>query len=169
MSRLTLKSSEYIALLTTLMVSTAVRSGAQLLTAPPAPPPGSTANSLVIGGSVDIDRLTLNVNFFPGNGVGVTANSGTASLTNTTINLGSSGGVRGIVANGPGATVTLGAGSSVNASGGGGGNFGVQVNGGRIILTDGAFVNMPGGGGSSQVQVNGGGASERYLCDGLWQ
>jgi outer membrane autotransporter protein len=158
MSRLTLKSSDYIALLTTLMVSTAVRSGAQLLTAPPAPPPGSTANSLVIGGNVDIDRLTLNVNFFPGNGVGVTANSGTASLTNTTINLGSSGGVRGIVANGPGATVTLGAGSSVNASGGGGGNFGVQVNGGRIILTDGAFVNMPGGGGSSQVQVNGGGA-----------
>jgi hypothetical protein len=62
------------------------------------------------------------------------------------------------VANGPTATLTLGAGSSVNASGGGGGNFGVQVNGGKIILTESAFVNMPGGGGSSQVQVSGGGA-----------
>jgi outer membrane autotransporter protein len=158
MSRLTLKSSVCIVLQSACLVSTVVRSGAQLLTVPPAPPPGSTANSLVIAGNVDIDRLTLNVNFFPGNGVGVTANSGTARLTNTAINLGSSGGVRGIVANGPGATVTLGAGSSVNASGGGGGNFGVQVNGGTIILTDDAFVNMPGGGGSSQVQVNGGGA-----------
>ena len=158
MSRMKLKSSACLALQMTLMVLTAVRSDAQLLTAPPAPPPGSTGNSLVIAGNVDIDRLTLNVNFFPGNGIGVTANSGTARLTNTTINLGSSGGVKGIVANGPGATLTLGAGSSVNASGGGGGNFGVQVNGGKIILTDGAFVNMPGGGGSSQVQVDGGGA-----------
>jgi hypothetical protein len=92
-SRLTLKSSVCITLQLTFLVSTVVRSGAQLLTAPPAPPPGSTANSLVVGGDVDIDRLTLNVNFFPGNGVGVTANSGTARLTNTTINLGSSGGV----------------------------------------------------------------------------
>ena len=157
MSRMTLKSFAGFALQITLMVLTAVRSGAQLLTAPPAPPPGSTGSSLVIAGNVDIDHLTLNVNFFPGNGVGVTTNSGTARLTNATINLGSSGGVKGIVANGPGATLTLGAGSSVNASGGGGGNFGVQVNGGKIILTDGAFVNMPGGGGSSQVQVSGGG------------
>jgi hypothetical protein len=61
-----------------------------------------------------------------GRGIGVAATSGTASLTNTTVNLGSSGGVKGIVANGPGATLTLGAGSSVNASGGGGGNFGVH-------------------------------------------
>ena len=76
---------------------------------------------------------------------------------NTTVNLGTSGGVKGLVANGPAATLTLGAGSSVNASGGGGGNFGVQVNGGKIFLTDGAFVNMPGGGGSSQVQVSSGG------------
>jgi outer membrane autotransporter protein len=158
MSGPTLKSSVCVALQLLFLVSTIVRSAAQLLVAPPAPLPGATANSLVIDGDVDVDRLTLNVNFFPGNGVGVTANSGTAGLTKTTINLGSSGGVRGIVANGPGATVTLGAGSLVNASGGGGGNFGVQVNGGRVILTDGAFVNMPGGGGSSQVQVNGGGA-----------
>jgi hypothetical protein len=155
---MTFKSSAGLALQMALMVLIAVRSGAQLLTAPPAPPPGSTGNSLVIDGNVDIDHLTLNVNFFPGNGIGVTATSGTASLTNTTINLGSSGGVKGIVANGPGATLALGAGSSVNASRGGGGNFGAQVNGGKIILTDGAFVKMPGGGGSSQVQVSGGGA-----------
>ena len=120
MSRMTLKSSAFLAMQMTLMVLTAVRSGAQLLTAPPAPPPGSTANSLVIAGNVAIDHLTLNVNFFPGNGVGITINSGTATLTNTAINLGSSGGVNGIVANGPGVTLTLGAGSSVNASGGGG-------------------------------------------------
>lgn len=54
---------------------------------PPAPAPG-TYNSLVVNGNVDIDRVTLNVNFFPGNGTGVTVNSGTASLTNTTVNLG---------------------------------------------------------------------------------
>jgi outer membrane autotransporter protein len=157
MSRMTLKSSVFLVVQITFMLLAATRSGAQLLNAPPAPPSGSTANSLVISGNVAIDRLTLNVNFFPGNGVGVTINSGTATLTNTAINLGSSGGIKGLVANGPRATLTLGVGSSVNASGGGGGNFGVQVNGGKIILTDGAFVNMPGGGGSSQVQVNGGG------------
>jgi hypothetical protein len=80
----------------------APRSGAQTFTAPPAPPPGSTGNSLVINGNVAVDRLTVNVNFFPGNGVGVTVNSGTGNLTDTTVNLGSSGGVKGLVANGPG-------------------------------------------------------------------
>ena len=157
MSRITFRSSVCLALQMTLVALFAKQSSAQTFTAPPAPSPGSTGNSLVINGNVIIDRLTLNVNFFPGNGVGVTANSGTASLTNTTVNLGTSGGVKGLVANGPAATLTLGAGSSVNASGGGGGNFGVQVNGGKIFLTDGALVNMPGGGGSSQVQVSSGG------------
>ena len=141
----------------TLVALFAKQASAQSFTAPPAPSPGSTGNSLVINGNVTVDRLTLNVNFFPGNGVGVTVNSGTASLTNTTVNLGTSGGVKGLVANGPAATLTMGAGSSVNASGGGGGNFGVLVNGGKIFLTGGAFVNMPGGGGSSQVQVSSGG------------
>lgn len=157
MSRTT-KSPVDFALQMALMGLITVRSDAQLFTAPLAPSPESTGNSLVINGNVAIDHLTLNVNFFPGNGVGVTVNSGNASLTNTTVNLGSSGGVKGLVANGPAAMLTLGAGSSVNASGGGGGNFGVLVNGGKIFLTGGAFVNMPGGGGSSQVQVSSGGA-----------
>ena len=157
MSGMTFKSSAGLALQMILVALIAKQAGAQTFTAPPAPSPGSTGNSLVINGNVTIDRLTLNVNFFPGNGVGVTINSGTASLTNTTVNLGTSGGVKGLVANGPGATLTLGAGSSVNASGGGGGNIGVLVNGGKTFLTDGAFVNMPGGGGSSQVQVSSGG------------
>jgi len=123
MSRITFRSSVCLALQMTLVALFAKQSSAQTFTAPPAPSPGSTGNSLVINGNVTIDRLTLNVNFFPGNGVGVTVNSGTASLTNTTVNLGTSGGVKGLVANGPAATLTLGAGSSVNASGGGGGNF----------------------------------------------
>ena len=155
MSTLTFR---FIALHITLMVLIAARSGAQLFTAPPAPPQGSTGNSLVVNGDVDVNGATLNVNFFPGNGTGVTVNSGTATLTNTTVNLGTSGGVKGIVANGASATLILGAGSSVIAQPGGGGNIGALVmNGGTITLTDDAFVNMPGGGGSSQVQASSGG------------
>src|SRR5260370_30224102 len=129
MSRMTLKSFVGLALQMAFTSLITVRSDAQLFTAPPAPPPGSTGNSLVINGNVVIDRLTLNVNFFPGNGVGVTVNSGTASLTNTTVNLGTSGGVKGLVANGPGATLTRGAGSYVNAPGGGAGILGVRCDG----------------------------------------
>jgi hypothetical protein len=154
---MTFKSSAGLALQMALMVLIAVRSGAQLLTAPPAPPPGSTGNSLVIDGNVDIDHLTLNVNFFPGNGIGVTATSGTASLTNTTINLGSSGGVKGIVANGPGATLALGAGSSVNASRGGGGNgirAGDNNTAGTVNLNGIAVTVLGSGGNSSGVWAN---------------
>jgi hypothetical protein len=79
---MTLKWSACLRLQIALILLTAIRSEAQLLTAPPAPTPGSTANSLMIAGNVAIDRLTLNVNFFPGNGVGVTINAGSATLTN---------------------------------------------------------------------------------------
>ena len=155
MSRLALKLSTGLALWTAIMSLLTPPSvvQAQTFTAPPAPAPGSIGNSLVVNNDVTVNSLTLNVNFFPGNGVGVTVNNGTANLTNTAVDLGTSGGVKGLVANGPNSTLVFGAGSSVIAEGGGG-DFGVQVNGGTIIFQGGAFVNMPGGGGSSQVTVD---------------
>jgi outer membrane autotransporter protein len=153
MFRLALKLYMGFALRAAVISLPAIPLKAQLFTAPPAPASGSIGNSLVVTGNVTINNLTLNVNFYPGNGVGVTVNNGTATLTNTAIDLGTSGGVKGLVVNGPNSTLIFGAGSSVIAAGGGG-DFGVQVNGGTITLQDGAFVNMPGGGGSSQVTVD---------------
>lgn len=136
------------------------QAAAQTLVVPPnvTPAPGSTFTTVTInaGGNLTADGITIR----PGGGQGgvtdaVGGASGIGVFTNTTIDLGTGGGVRGIVASGTGAVITMGAGSSVISQGGGGGNFGVLVtNGATVNFIDGAFINMAGGGGSAEVQTS---------------
>ena len=133
----------------------------QILNAPPTTTAsGSAYNAVIItaGGGLTATGLTINPGNGQANGISATATSpafATGSFTSTTVNL-SGGGLTGVFANGTGASVMLGAGSSIVGLNGGG-NYGVRVNGGTVTLVDGALINISGGGGNFPIAAYGGG------------
>jgi hypothetical protein len=123
------------------------------LTAPPATTQtGGTFSTVVITATGNLTGDGLKVN--PGGGqtaVKATAtlpSTATGVLTNTQVNMGGNGGVTGLDANGTGATITLGTGSTISETDGGGDTGAVAENGGTVNLTS-TSIQMVGGGGNS--------------------
>ena len=133
---------------------------AQLMSPPTMTQNGGTFNTVVItaGGNLTGNNMTVN----PGGGqtgvkaTAITPATAIATLTNTTINLSNTGGVIGLDANGTGASITLGAGSTIPQTNGGGDVAALPENGGTINLSDMTMAISGGGGNDPVKEVNGG-------------
>jgi outer membrane autotransporter protein len=131
------------------------------LTAPPATTQtGGTFSTVVITATGNLTGDGLKVNPVGGQtaakATATLPSTATGVLTNTQVNMGGNGGVTGLDANGTGATITLGTGSTISETNGGGDTGAVAENGGTVNLTS-TSIQMVGGGGNSPAIARTGG------------